>query len=91
MLPVILAAVALLFAVLCAVIPASWFERAENPLDEVWQQVLEMLREEEGRLGEQGEDVLSDEMRDLIDGVVSQGYAVIWTEDGSLEWGGERP
>jgi hypothetical protein len=67
MLPVILAAVALLFAVLCAVIPASWFERAENPLDEVWQQVLEMLREEEGRLGEQGEDVLSDEMRDLID------------------------
>ena len=67
MLPVILAAIALLFAVLCAVIPASWFERAENPLDEVWQQVLEMLREEEDRLGEQGEDILSDEMRDLID------------------------
>ena len=66
-LSVILLLLALLFAAACRLVPAAWFVRAADPLDEVWEQVLEMLREEETRLEERGEETLSGEMQDLIE------------------------
>ena len=66
-LSVILLLLALIFAAACWFGPAAWFARAADPLDEVWEQVLEMLREEETRLNERGEETLSGEMQDLIE------------------------
>lgn len=66
-LSIILVIVALIFASVCSFIPAAWFQRTEEKsAEEVWQDVLEMLREEQQRLEQQGEKALSDEMKDLI-------------------------
>ena len=67
LLSVVLLLAALLFAAASTLVPAAWFARAQNPLDEVWEQVLQMLREEENRLEERGESALSGAMEDLIE------------------------
>ena len=46
-LSVILLLLALLFAAACRLVPAAWFARAADPLDEVWEQVLEMLHSQD--------------------------------------------
>lgn len=67
-LSIILVLAALIFASVCSIIPAAWFQRTEEKsAEEVWQDVLEMLREEQQRLEQQGEEALSDEMKDLIE------------------------
>ena len=76
-LSLVLCAAAIIFALACALIPASLFERAQEDTEaQVWQDVLEMLREEQQRLEAQGEEALSDEMIDLID-KLEQGESVL--------------
>ncbi|MCR5264095.1 MAG: hypothetical protein K6D94_09485 [Clostridiales bacterium] len=66
-LSIILCAAAAVFAAVCIMMPASWFDRsAEDSAEQVWQDVLEMLREEQQKLESDGEEALSDEMKDLI-------------------------
>ena len=65
---VLLCLLALLLAAGSVFVPDSWFERPETDAEgSVWEDVLAMLREEQARLEEQGEDVLAGEMSDLIE------------------------
>lgn len=74
---IILLIASIVFAAVCAIIPASWFDRsAEKSAEQVMRDVLEMLREEQRSLEEQGEAALSQEMLDLIE-KLEQGESVL--------------
>ena len=64
---VLLCLLALLTAAGSVFVPAEWFAREPDPMDQVWQDVMDMLREERDRLEAMGEDALAGEMDGLID------------------------
>lgn len=58
---------ALMLAVGSVFVPAEGFAREPDPMEQVWQDMLDMLREERQRLETMGEDALAEEMDGLIE------------------------
>ena len=63
---VVLLLLALLTAAASILVPASWFAREPDEADSVWEDVLDMLREERDRLEASGEGRLAEELDRLI-------------------------
>ena len=63
---VLLLLLALLTAGASVLIPADWFVRERDEAAEVWEDALNLLREERDRLKEAGEDRLAGELDELI-------------------------
>ena len=58
---------ALLTAAASVLVPASWFARETDEMSGVWEDVLDMLREERDRMEASGEGRLAEELDRLID------------------------
>ncbi len=67
LLSAVLCLLALVLAVGSAFVPAAWFAREPDPMEQVWQDMLDMLRDERQRLETMGEEALAEEMDSLID------------------------
>lgn len=63
---VVLLLLALLAAAGSILVPESWFVREQDGMSDVWEEALNLLREERDRLAGMGEDRLAGELDELI-------------------------